>query len=162
MEITHKRLLQLLHYDRELGWFMRLTNDGGIKAPAGSIAGGLTSDGYLRIMLDGVSYKAHRIAWFWVTGEWPSGVIDHRDGDGLNNAWNNLRDVTQRVNIENQTRANKRSIARLLGVSKNRDRWSAKITTNGQRHHLGTFETPVLAHAAYIAAKRELHKGCTL
>lgn len=41
--------------------------------------------------------------------------------------------------------------------SKPAGRWIAQIQTNGARKYLGLHDTPELAHAAYLEAKRELH-----
>lgn len=106
---------------------------------------------------------AHRLAWLYVYGEWPNGDIDHIDGDRLNNRIANLRDVSRRVNLENQRRPKACNKSGFLGVKTFRDqRFQARIQVRGVQLHLGTFDTPHEAHAAYVAAKRNLHQGCTL
>lgn len=56
----------------------------------------------MTITINGKIYKHHRIIWLWMTGEWPEGLIDHRDRDAMNNRWGNLRDATPSINSHNQ------------------------------------------------------------
>lgn len=58
--------------------------------------------GYLIIKIKGKQYKAHRIAWFLYYGEWPKQLIDHLDGNKINNKISNLRDVHNNVNVKNR------------------------------------------------------------
>jgi hypothetical protein len=161
--LTQSRLKELLHYCPETGVFT-WNKTLGSRAQAGSSAG-FNSDGYRRICLDGREYKAHRLAWLYVTGDWPDQHIDHIDGQRSNNAFANLRDVPQSVNNQNfrlAKRSNK--TGQLLGVSKKKrgQGFIARLTVNRQEIHLGTYPTPEEAHQAYLAAKRELHVGCTI
>jgi hypothetical protein len=159
--ITQKRLQELLDYKPETGVFTwRVTRSHAI---AGAPAGWTDEQAYLQIGVDGVRYQASRLAWLYMTGEWPpSGYIDHRNTIPSDNRWQNLRDATKRTNQENRRRPGKNNKAGLLGVSPNGARWSASIVSHRRKRHLGTFDTPKQAHAAYIIAKRQLHEGCTL
>jgi len=87
----------------------------------------------------------------------PDGDIDHIDGDRSNNKLSNLRIVTRAENMQNQRKAKGNSRIGLLGVSANKGRWMARIKRNGVMRHIGTFDTPQQAHAAYIAEKRVFH-----
>ena len=128
---------------------------------AGDVAGWI--DGaYRRIEIDGRAYLAHRLAWLVANGEWPAADIDHRDGRGLNNGGENLRDVTRTVNSQNRRAANKNSGCGFLGVSRNGKGWAGRIWVPPKLIHLGTFDTPQQAHSAYVEAKRRLHPGCTI
>lgn len=160
--LTHGRLLERLHYDPTTGIFRWRTAPGG-KAKAGDVAGYL-NDGYVKITLDGATYSAHRLAWAYVTGDWPEGEVDHWNGVRHDNCWTNLRDITHRANMENQRVARKTNKLGVLGVSKHHrsDRYRASINVGGKIHRLGWFDTPEAAHATYVQAKRELHAGCTL
>ena len=161
--LTHDRLLQMLRYDQASGDFVWIN----VRAGKGSgrksrLAGSKHSAGYVSIRVDGDPYLAHRLAWFYVTTVWPERQIDHVDGVRNHNAWSNLREVDNQVNQENQRKAQTSNKSGLLGVSVNRSRWSASIKADGQRNYLGTFDTPELAHAAYLDAKRKLHRGCCI
>lgn len=79
----------------------------------------------------------------------PSGlVVDHINGNSLDNRRENLRVVTSAVNSRNRTKADKDNRSGFLGVSKNRKGWRARLTIDGQAVHLGTFSTPEEASSA--------------
>ena len=107
------------------------------------------------------SARGHRLAWLYMTGDWPECGVDHRDGNRANNAWINLREATQAQNLQN-LRAAKRTRGRTsskLGVCwhSGAEKWRATIKANGVVRHLGLFDDEDSAHRAYIAAKREAH-----
>jgi hypothetical protein len=99
-----------------------------------------------------------------MTGELPSGHIDHINGVRTDNRWVNLRDVTRLVNQQNMRRARKDSRSGLQGVQQTKPggSWRARIRLNGSVHHIGCFPTPEMAHEAYVATKRKFHEGCTI
>ena len=125
------------------------------KVRVGDVAGTLAVDRYRKITIKRKKYRAHQLAWLYMTGEWCPLLIDHRDGDPSNNRWGNLRRAT--VSQSNANRGLHRSNAcGLKGASRHRSRWRATIHKNGKRHHLGIFPTPQAAHAAYVKAARKL------
>ena len=153
--LTRARLHELLHYDSETGefrWAKRVSK----QIRVGAVAGTLEVNGYRKIPIERGQYSAHQLAWFYMTGRWRSGLIDHRDGDRANNRWDNLRRATQSQNCANKRRArNNRS--GFKGVTKTPSgRWSAAIQKNGRNRYLGIFTTPQEAHAAYMAEARKL------
>lgn len=81
-------------------------------------------------------------------------ITDHIDGNGLNNVRDNLRLATRSQNLGN-SRLSIRNKFGLKGVSAFRDGFMAGITVNKQRIYLGVYETPELAHAAYVVAAKE-------
>jgi hypothetical protein len=88
-----------------------------------------------------------------MTGQWPADEIDHANGRRADNRFNNLREATHEKNSQSQ-QARENSTG-FPGVSKNGSKFQAQIRVSGKRYHLGTFPTPELAHAAYLAAAKE-------
>lgn len=159
--MNQSRLKERIHYNPETGAFVWACNHR--RARLGMPAGYVDGKGYLSIRIDGTLYAAHRLAWLYMTGNWPlAGFIDHRNGIPGDNRLENLRNSTKQINQENRRRASKNNQVGLLGVSPNGKRWAAAIFLHGQKTHLGTFDTPERAHIAYVHAKRLLHAGCTL
>jgi len=122
--------------------------------------------GYESIRIFDRSYWSHRLAWLHVYGEWPVGEVDHINGDRLDNRIANLRACDRQVNAQNMRRRPKDDGV-LLGVHRVVTRnlskpFTAKIYVSGRSHHLGYFATEAQAHAAYLDAKRRLHRGCTI
>lgn len=159
--ITADRLRELVHYCPETGIFTHLQSRGPKKA--GMPAGSLRKDGYVYIMIGRHRTMAHRFAWLYMTGEWPIADIDHIDGNKSNNSFRNLRDVSRRVNTQNQNRAKRTSKTGYLGVRYHGpNKFVAAISINGKSMYLGVFRNPAEAHQAYLKAKRELHEGCAI
>lgn len=159
--LTAARLRELFDYDAASGDLVRRTAAGGKPAGtrAGTPFGTATTGEYMRIGVDGKSYLAHRLVWLHVYGQWPAEILDHIDGDGTNNRLANLREATLRQNAQNRrhqkaTEAPYKGIARVMRST----RWQAQIWVNGRNKHLGCFDTPEAAHAAYAAAA-EMHFG---
>lgn len=154
-DLTVNRIRELLSYDQSSGVFTWNPVAAGHKH---------VKSGYIGITIDGVEFKAHRLAWLLAFGEWPKGVIDHINGNRSDNRISNLRDATFKTNAENRRRARAGSASKLMGAQwhEQRGKWQASITSNGKRFHLGLFETQEEAHEAYISAKRKKHVGCTV
>jgi len=159
--ITIEQLKQIVSYTPETGVFVWL-QDMGARAKAGGVAGAKDGCGYTSIKLFGKSYLAHRLAWLYVHGEWPRQRIDHISGDRRDNRIANLRDVSASVNSQNQKKARIDNSTGMLGVSRHPKGFAAIIGLNGNIKKLGVFAEPQQAHAAYLAAKRQMHSGCTI
>jgi hypothetical protein len=97
--LSHERLKSLVEYDPQTGIFTRkaASQKGLIGATAGWIY-----NGYLYLRVDKTIYKGHRLAWFYVYGEWPPGDIDHINGNRADNRVDNLRVVDDAINSKNQ------------------------------------------------------------
>lgn len=167
LRLTAQRLREVLHYDAEMGVFTRKVRTAqrhqvGDRADFLITSGGQA--GYRRVSIDSQRYLAHRVAWLYVYGQWPEHDIDHKDGDRSNNRITNLRDVVNQVNRENMRCARSDNKSGWLGVHLHDDgiRWRARIQVRGRSRHIGLYETPEDAYAAYVAVKRQLHSGCTL
>lgn len=159
-ELTAARLRELYSYDRETGLFTPVHD-----LPGRRKIGTANKRGYLRINIDNRPQYAHRLAWLYMHGSWPKGVIDHINGNPSDNRACNLRDVTLAENSQNErmARPNNKS-AGLLGVTKckNSDRYFSRVTLSGKSIYVGCFRTAREAHEAYLAVKREVHPACTL
>lgn len=83
-------------------------------------------------------------------------IVDHVNGDTLDNRRSNLRIATNSENGMNSRRKGQGGHG-YKGVTRNKYRWSASIRANRVRYHLGTFDTPEEAARAYDAKARELH-----
>ena len=160
-----EELKQVLDYNPATGvmtWKIDVANG---KFRAGSLAGSVNKiDGRLRINFKGKIHLAHRLAWLLTHAKWPDGVIDHINGDPLNNCIKNLRDVSNTINQQNQREARSDNKTGMLGVSfcKRYDKFLAQIQLNGKKKHLGYFTKQEDARVAYLTAKREIHEGCTI
>ena len=153
--LTQDELKEWLHYDPITGIFKW------IKSPArcakvGAVAGSLSGDKYWQIRLLGRNHKAHRLAWLFMTGEYPEMVIDHRDRNRSNNIFTNLRAADFSQNSSNAIN-NRETATNIRGVCLIKGRYEARIRHKGVYHYLGSFDTAEIAKAAYEEAAEELH-----
>lgn len=152
MPLTQEILKELLHYDpdtgvftwlhRDLRWFKKERSCRSFNTwAAGMVAGWMSATGYWYIGIFGTKYKAHRLAFLYMIGEFPKNDTDHIDGNRINNRWNNLRDVTRSENLKNQA-FRKNNTSGFLGVCwhKGTGKWLAQIKVGGKNFHLGLFE----------------------
>ena len=140
-ELTAARLRELLHYNPETGVFTRKTARPGVRA--GSVAGSLNKvSGYVWITVCRNANLAHRLAWLYVHGVWPAGVLDHINRQRNDNRIANLRDCTMALNSLNvgSARSTNKSTG-ILGVYAYRAKYVAKIMIGGKTRHLGVFAT---------------------
>jgi hypothetical protein len=156
VEISAAGVRDVLAYDPETGAFTWRLYRGGLAKPS-TKAGTKDERGVVNIRLNRRPYKAHRLAWLYVHGEWPELDVDHIDGDPGNNRIANLRLATMTQNLGNMRR-HKNNTCGFKGVSLRWDRkaFRARIKVNGTQQHLGCFQTAEEAHAAYMAAAERL------
>lgn len=104
----------------------------------------------------GRPYLAHRVIWALVHGKWPSGEIDHIDGNPLNNRISNLRDVSRATNSKNRKKYST-STSGVPGVSFHRKtgKWQAGICDGSQKKYVGLFSTKAEACEAVKSAYHE-------
>lgn len=154
------RLKEILDYEPSTGEFKWKASR--LRSSVGSVAGTKHGGGYLAVMLDGNGYLMHRLAWLWVHGEWPKGEVDHMNGDKKDNRIENLRDVPRRINMQNLRKHRSNSSHGVMGVYKQAGKWVATVQTDKKKLYLGRFVCPLVAHIAYLEAKRRVHDGCTI
>ena len=158
--LTQERLKELLSYDPETGVFVWVGPTSN-KIKIGAVAGTPRLDGYQIINIDCKKYFAHRLAWLYITGAFPSDQIDHIDRNPANNRFANLRAVTGSENSHNaKKRQDNTSGFKGVYFYKTNKKWMARITLNNVTKYLGTFPTPEEASVAYLAAQRIYHPTC--
>lgn len=144
MTITQEELKKLLHYHPETGvftWKIKRSN----KIKIGQVAGNLwinthNNKKYRRLYIDGKLYYSHRIAWLYMTGFLPIDQIDHIDGDGTNNRYLNLREVSDADNHKNQKKYISNSSG-ITGISwnSNAGKWQCSIQSSNKSIYLGLY-----------------------
>lgn len=143
---------KMLSYDPTTGYFTWLVSRS--KGRAGATAGTRHHQGYVRLKFAGHTVFAHRLAWLVTHGHWPTGEIDHINGDRADNRIANLRDVTKANNQRNRLKP--------LGanpypnVQRDGNRWTAAFKVSRKTRWVGSFETPEAARAAVVLAKSRL------
>ena len=160
MRVSAEELRLLVHYSPDTGAFTWLVNRPRVRV--GSPAGCVGLRGYLCIKIRGRLYAAHRLAWLYMTGEWPSQTTDHINGVRTDNRFTNLRDVSASANAQNMRTPPVNNTTGFLGVTQRRGKFEAQIALLGSKLWLGAHATPEAAHEAYIEAKRNIHEGNTL
>lgn len=150
--ITAILLRERLQYDPTTGlWiWLKSPRGGWVGRPAGSI----DAHGYRCIKIDGQSYKASRLAFLYMTGEWPSEEMDHADGKPWNDCWGNLRPASRTENLQNRCiRTDNESGAIGVHWQADRGKWRAQVG----RHYLGLYDSFDEAVAARDSATKVLH-----
>lgn len=145
-------LRQILLYDPETGIWTWLKG-----RRTGSIAGTITNTGYRQIMIDKVCYLGHRLAYFYMTGEWPE-QVDHANCDRSDDRWVNLRNATHSQNKMN-TPIQKNNTTGYKGViyDSRRDKYYVRIKCDGISYFFGYYGTAIAASEVYIKVAGELH-----
>lgn len=165
---SRERLLEALQYDRDAGvlrWRERPASHFGRSQDAlmwnrkfaGRLAGHVNeARGYVFVSFDHRPYRAHRLIWKMVTGNEPP-EIDHRNLDGTDNRWANLRLASHSENMQNSPARDRLHAHLPKGVYRNKERFMARVVCAGAYHHFGTFDTIEEAHAAYLAGAVRIH-----
>ncbi|MDE2105455.1 MAG: HNH endonuclease [Patescibacteria group bacterium] len=154
--LTCDELRRILRYNPETGdffWLVSLSK----RAPVGKKAGWVNTSSAgkrIKIAINNNDYMAHRLAWLYMTGEWPKYEIDHINMDGTDNSWKNLREATS---YQNQCHRgiqsnNKSGVTGVCWDSKHQD-WIAFIN----KRHIGHFKKFSDAVKARKNAVKKLH-----
>jgi len=161
--ITAARLRAILHYEPLTGAFTwvgtkarRISN--GDEAGTTRTYRRKTPISYRFINVDYHPIGAHRLAWLYMTGDWPDCEIDHKDGDGTNNRWSNLRAASSFQNKCNKSRPiTNRTGLKGVSICSTTKKYRATINAHRRQHSLGRFDCPAAAYLAYVVAADEFH-----
>jgi len=163
--ITQAELKELLHYDKDTGvftWLVAKRKGSKVGDIAGCISQKMKCKQYIQIGVNGKYYLAHRLAWLYVYGSFPKNEIDHKDGQGMNNKFSNLREVTHLENGKNQRlMAHNKSGVTGVHWCNTYCVWRAAIEVNRKKISLGSYATIQEAAAARKSAeiKYGFHKN---
>lgn len=155
-DLTLDVLVSYLSYDLRTGVFRWM-----VKRPKGvkpnDIAGRKLKNGSVSIQLLHRQYQAHRLAWLYHYGKWPTEFLDHINGNPADNRICNLREATNSQNQANRKRLTTNTSG-FRGVTWNQkcQRWQASIKKDGKNIYLGLYEDAEKAGSAYKAAAAEL------
>jgi len=137
LDLTHERLLEVLHYDPETGIFTWLV-DRAIAVRKGKIASKRS------IKIDGAYYRTGRLAFFYMMNKWPIPTVDHIDRNKQNHRWNNLREASRSLQVLNRN-PSKRNINGSTGVyyieKRKNKKWRVKLRVQGKSVYRKSFAT---------------------
>lgn len=150
--LTAEKLRHILHYDPETGVFTWMVSPRR-RTKVGDEAGNRDYHGYVNITHEGTRYRAHRLAWLYMTGEWPADLVDHKDQNRSNNRWLNLRPATKAQNGQNT----RKEMPGVHWISK-AGRWNVRLMVAGKVYKGGWHACKLDAVAARMRLER-LH--CT-
>ena len=159
--ITIDHLKSILIYNPTTGEFVWKTRQYRSDL-IGKRAGSPTNMGYWAIAINNKKTLAHRLAWLYMTGNFPANHIDHINGDKQDNRFENLREVTRFGNLQNMRSPTKANKSGFLGVCQHQNKWLVQIMINGKRIRESGFNTPEQAHQRYLELKRLHHATCTI
>lgn len=165
-DLTQKYVQRILDYNKKFGEFRWKYRSDRLKCWNTRFAGkktgcigwaGKNKAEYVLLRIDDRLYKAHHVAWVYVTGKWPV-EIDHRDLNGVNNKFRNLRECTRSQNQMNRgIQSNNTSGCKGISFSKSNKKWHAYIKINRKRIHIGMFKNIQDAKKAYSIAAKKYH-----
>jgi len=135
--ITQTEVLRLFSYrDGKLFWRVKIAR----KIVVGNEAGTFRqSDGYRQIMVNGTTYRTHRLVFLYHHGFMPD-LVDHIDRDPTNNHIENLREASKSENTCNsKLRRDNTSGVKGVAWDKAKRKWVAKLYANNRCVNLGRF-----------------------
>lgn len=155
-QVTHARLLELCHYNPKTGVFTSRFKR--YRWPTGREMGFMHHSGYRYVLVDSERLYAHRLAWFYVHGEWPPHDLDHRNRNRDDNRIKNLRPANDTLNAQNR-KLHRHNKSGATGVHWNQrlKKWQGRICFMGEQMHLGVFKSKRACAQAYQDAKAFFH-----
>lgn len=141
--LTQKRLKEVLEYMPSTGKFIR--RECYHERYVGLEAGAIQNNGYVAIRIDNILYKGHRLAFLYMTGEWPMQHVNHINGIRHDNRWDNLEEVLVRKGP---------SGARGITWKPRDEVWAIEYYKDGKAHRIGQARSLIDAMAIQLAALR--------
>jgi hypothetical protein len=156
-EISQLELKEILRYNQDTGLFYWNSPGVGRKNILTRPAGSLRLNGYVGICINQKAYYAHRLAWLYVTGLFPTNQIDHINHNRSDNRFINLREASNSTNGVNQSlSSNNKSGFNGVSWDKRRRKFISYIMKEGKSYYLGAFNAPEEASEAYKEKAKEL------
>ena len=153
-KITQERLKYLMRYENGKLYWIRPTANW---MKSGVEAGFLVNTGYRLARVDGHSIMLHRLVFLYHHGYTPE-IVDHIDGNKLNNHIENLRPATRAQNNQNaRTRKDNKSGQKGVRWREDQQKWIVTIAVDKKKHHLGYYTAFEVAKNAYLIAAQHLH-----
>lgn len=161
IKLTQEILKELLHYNPETGVFIwkersfkmfshcknpeRICNSWNTRY-SGKVAGYKRKNEKIHYNIINISngkvklYAAHRLAFLYMTGKFPEDQVDHINGNGYDNKWNNLRSISNQENSKNVS-ISSLNTSGFTGVywDKERKKWAVTISINNKTVSGGRF-----------------------
>jgi hypothetical protein len=149
--ISHTYLISILNYDPDTGiWRWLVDRNNHMKA--GDIAGNVNKTGYRIIGINGKQYLSSRLAYFYMTGEWPEKTMDHMNQVKDDDRWENLEQKDDTEQMHNQG-MRKDNTSGVKGIHfENRDKvWVGQI-----RHYRKTYKKNFHTFEEAVAWRKEM------
>lgn len=155
--VSQQYLKEVFDYNPDTGVFKRKKAFSN-RSKVGEVLRAKQAGGYVVININGRVYRAHRLAWMYVYGEWPEGDIDHINGVKDDNRLCNLREAERSQNLCN-TRTPKTNTSGYKGVSwdATRGKWVAKLCLRNKQYPLGRFDNLEDAVLTVQMKREQLH-----
>ena len=135
--LTQLELKSILHYNIHTGIFTRIKST----EKLGNKVGTKAKDGYIQTTIYGKLYRMHRLAWLYVYGSFPKKHIDHINRIRDDNRIENLREVSQKKNLQNRVTPSNSTTGRIgVSVMRGRNKYRSTIHVNGKSINLGVFD----------------------
>lgn len=154
MALTAEQTISIWRYEPDTGLFFWLVSPK-YDIIVGSRAGYFDGK-YWRLSYKGKTYKASRVAWLIMTGDWPPDQIDHANRVRIDDRFDNLRLATNAENCRNRSARSDNKLG-VKGVYRGRYSFIAQICVDGSNVRLGAFNSLEDAKAAYDSAAAKLH-----
>lgn len=162
--ISAEYIRSILHYSPNTGFFVWkerfdvLANVN--RRLAGNRAGTIVKSGHIAIKIKKRHYWAHRLAWLYMTGEWPKEQIDHKNLNSTDNSWENPREATHDQNNQNKKipincRSGVKGVRFVM--MRNLPRYKVRISLRGKDIHLGYYKTIEEATAVRERASKKYY-----